>query len=65
MREMKLNITEKKLENATVELQIEVPADRVELEYKAVFDKIKNSVKLARVQRKCQTQLESSYRWRT
>lgn len=41
-----MNITEKKLENATVELQIEVPADRVEIEYKAVFDKIKNSAKL-------------------
>jgi len=43
---VKLNITENKLENATVELQIEVPVEKVEIEYKAVFDKIKNTVKI-------------------
>ncbi len=41
-----LNITEKKLENATMELQISVPVEKVELEYKAVFDKFKNHVKI-------------------
>ncbi|MCP4130335.1 MAG: trigger factor [bacterium] len=41
-----MNITEKKLENATVELQIEVPVEKVEIEYKAVFDKIKQNVKI-------------------
>ncbi len=41
-----LNITEKKLENATMELQISVPVEKVELEYKAVFDKFKNFVKI-------------------
>jgi trigger factor len=41
-----LNITEKKLENATMELQIDVPVEKVELEYKAVFDKLKNVVKI-------------------
>ncbi|MBP7738785.1 MAG: trigger factor [Spirochaetes bacterium] len=41
-----LNITEKKLENATMELQISVPVEKVELEYKAVFDKFKNYVKI-------------------
>lgn len=41
-----LNITEKKLENATMELQISVPIEKVELEYKAVFDKFKNHVKI-------------------
>ncbi len=41
-----LNITEKKLENARMELQISVPIEKVELEYKAVFDKFKNYAKI-------------------
>ncbi|HNW30140.1 MAG TPA: trigger factor [Spirochaetota bacterium] len=41
-----LNITEKKLENARMELQISVPVEKVELEYKAVFDKFKNYAKI-------------------
>src|SRR4030042_2740232 len=39
-----LDITEKKLEKATVELQINVPVETVELEYRAVFNKLKNRV---------------------
>lgn len=42
-----LNIlSEKKLENAVVELEIEVPVDKVELEYKAVFNKIQKKAKI-------------------
>ncbi|MFC1669130.1 trigger factor [Spirochaetota bacterium] len=41
-----MKISEKKLENATMELEIEVPADRVGIEYKFVFDKIQKSVKI-------------------
>ncbi len=41
-----MNITEKKLENATVELTVEVPAERVEEEYKAVFKRFQSSAKL-------------------
>ena len=41
-----LNITEKKLENATMELQIDVPVEKVESEYQAVFNKLKNFVKI-------------------
>ncbi len=41
-----LNITEKKLENARMELQISVPVEKVELEYKAVFEKFKNYAKI-------------------
>ena len=39
-------ISEKKLENAQMELSIEVPADRVELEYKAAFDRIQRNAKI-------------------
>ncbi len=41
-----LNITEKKLENATMELQIDVPVEQVETEYQAVFNKLKDIVKI-------------------
>jgi trigger factor len=42
-----LNIlSEKKLENAVVELEIEIPVERVEIEYKAVFHKIQKSAKV-------------------
>ena len=41
-----LNITEKKLENATMELQIDVPVEKVESEYQSVFNKLKNLVKI-------------------
>src|SRR3990172_9917834 len=41
-----LNITEKKLENATMELQINVPVEKVESEYQVVFNKLKNFVKI-------------------
>lgn len=41
-----LNISEKKLENATMELQIDVPVERVESEYQAVFNRLKNIVKI-------------------
>jgi trigger factor len=41
-----LNITEKKLENATMELQIDVPVEKVESEYQAVFNKLTNFVKI-------------------
>lgn len=39
-------IKDKKLENARIELEIEVPAERVEIEYKAAFDKIKKTAKV-------------------
>jgi len=42
----KLNITEKKLENSRVELEIEVPVEKVEIEYKSVFENIKKSAKV-------------------
>ena len=39
-----LNITEKKLENATMELQIDVPIiEKVESEYQAVFTNSRTS----------------------
>ena len=41
-----LNITEKKLENARMELQIDVPVEKVEIEYKAAFNKLKNVAKM-------------------
>lgn len=41
-----MNITEKKLENATMELQIDVPLDKVESEYKNAFNKLQNIVKI-------------------
>jgi trigger factor len=41
-----LNISEKKLENATIELQIDVPVEKVESEYQSVFNKLKNIVKI-------------------
>ncbi|OHD70114.1 MAG: trigger factor [Spirochaetes bacterium RBG_16_49_21] len=41
-----LNISEKKLENATIELRIDVPVEKVESAYTAVFDKLKNTVKI-------------------
>ncbi len=46
-RGVKLNIlSEKKLENAIVELEIEVPVERVEIEYKSVFNKIQRNAKI-------------------
>ncbi len=39
-------LSEKKLENAVVELEIEIPVDRVEIEYKAVFNKLQKSAKI-------------------
>ncbi len=39
-------ISEKKLENARMEIALEVPESRVEVEYKSVFNKIKNNAKL-------------------
>lgn len=39
-------ISEKKHENAIVELEIEIPVEEVELEYKAVFEKIKKTAKI-------------------
>jgi trigger factor len=39
-----LNISEKKLENATVELKIDVPVEKVETEYQTVFNRLKNVV---------------------
>ncbi len=39
-------LSEKKLENAIVELEIEVPVDRVELEYQAVLKKIQRTAKV-------------------
>ncbi|HPS57754.1 MAG TPA: trigger factor [Spirochaetota bacterium] len=39
-------LSEKKLENAVMELEIEVPVEKVELEYKAVFNKIQKNAKI-------------------
>jgi trigger factor len=39
-----LNISEKKLENATIELKIDVPVEKVESEYRTVFNRLKNVV---------------------
>lgn len=39
-------ISEKKLDNAVVELEIEVPVEKVEQEYKAVFNKIQKNAKV-------------------
>ena len=39
-------LSEKKLENAVVELEIEIPVERVEIEYKAVFHKIQKNAKV-------------------
>jgi len=39
-------VKEKKLENATIELDIEVPAPRVEEEFKTVFKKIQRTAKI-------------------
>lgn len=39
-------LSEKKLENAVVELEIEVPIERVEIEYKAVFNKLQKNAKI-------------------
>ena len=39
-------LSEKKLENAVVELEIEIPIERVEVEYKAVFHKLQKNAKI-------------------
>ncbi len=39
-------LSEKKHENAIVELEIEIPVEEVELEYKAVFEKIRKTAKI-------------------
>ncbi len=39
-------LSERKLENAVVELEIEIPVERVEIEYKAVFHKIQKNAKV-------------------
>ncbi len=39
-------ISEKKLENAQMEIRVEVPENRVETEYKSVFEKIRVSAKI-------------------
>ncbi len=39
-------LSEKKLENAVVELEIEIPIERVEIEYKAVFNKLQKNAKI-------------------
>lgn len=41
-----LNITEKKLENSRMEIQVDVPIEKVEVEYKAAFNKLQGFVKL-------------------
>ncbi len=41
-----LIITEKRLENATMELQVEVPLEKVEEEYKEAFKKLKTVAKI-------------------
>jgi trigger factor len=46
LRRTTLLISEKKLENARMEIALEVPENRVEVEYKSVFNKIKNNAKL-------------------
>ncbi len=42
-----MNIVEKKLENARMELQIEVPENQVELEFKSVFSKLQKGAKVS------------------
>jgi len=42
-----VQVTENKLENATVELKIEVPVNTVELEYKSVFNEIQKNARIA------------------
>lgn len=39
-------LSEKKLENAVVELEIEIPVERVENEYKTVFNKLQKNAKI-------------------
>lgn len=39
-------ISEKKLENAQMEIRVEVPENRVETEYKSVFEKIRGNAKI-------------------
>ena len=39
-------ISEKKLENAQMELHIDVPENRVEIEYKSVFERIRNNARI-------------------
>ncbi len=39
-------LEDKKLENASVELTIEVPQSRVDVEYKSVFEKISKNAKV-------------------
>ena len=39
-------ISEKKLENSIIELEIEIPIEKVELEYKAVFNKLQKNAKI-------------------
>ncbi|HRX15080.1 MAG TPA: trigger factor family protein, partial [Spirochaetota bacterium] len=39
-------LSEKKHENAIVELEIEIPVEKVELEYKSVFEKIRKNAKV-------------------
>jgi len=41
-----LSVKDTKLENSRIELEIEVPVERVEIEYKAVFDKITKTAKV-------------------
>jgi trigger factor len=42
-----LQVSEKRLENATIELQVEVPENRIEVEYKSVFNRIQREAKVA------------------
>ena len=39
-------LDEKRLENATIEMNIEVPGSRVEVEYKSVLEKISKEAKI-------------------
>ncbi len=41
-----MNISEKKLENSRYEIEVEIPKERVEIEYKMVYDKFIKSAKL-------------------
>jgi trigger factor len=41
-----LNISEKKLENSRYEIDVEIPKERVEVEYKMVYDKFIKSAKI-------------------
>ncbi|MDY6935578.1 MAG: trigger factor [Spirochaetota bacterium] len=41
-----MEIVEKKLENARMELEIEVPIDRIEKEYRSVFNKLRSDSKI-------------------